>query len=411
MTKSPPLKNTKVFQPIKVSINTISNRVVFVPTTRRRNLEDNTPSQLTAQHYDERSKYPGSLVITEATFVSGRAGALSTAPAIETKKQTEAWKKVVQRIHDNGSFASSQLWFLGRVSYEPEVLKQKGFDLVGPSAIYSSAANEKNAIAAGNPLRSLSETEIKDIIYTDYTNAAKNAIEAGYDYIELHGAHGYLLDQFLQPVSNARTDKYGGSIENRARFVLELIDHLIPIVGASKLAIRLSPWAKAQGMIAEKDSVHPITTFSYLLNELQKRADTGNQLAYISIVEPRVSGGLDVADDQIVGNNDFITQIWKGIVIRAGNYSYDAPEFRSIQEDVENDRTLVGFSRYFTSNPDLVNRLAEGFELTPYNRPTFYSESNWGYNTYNEYGDSKSYLEDEEGKNLPKEISESINTK
>jgi len=399
------LKDTDLFKPLKVGEHTLSNKVVYPPTTRLRALDDHTPSDLELEYYDKRSKYAGSLLITEATFVSEQAGLYSNVPGIWNEKHVKGWKEITDRIHENGSFISSQFWFLGRVG-DPQLLKDRGLDFVAPSAIYPDDTSKEKAEAAGNPIRALTEKEIHDIIYDTYTNAAKNAIAAGFDYIELHAAHGYLLDQFLQPATNQRTDKYGGSIENRARFVLELVDHLITVVGANRLAIRISPWAKFQGMKAEQDSTHAVTTFSYLLHELQKRADNGNEFAYVSIVEPRVQGIVDVEKSQQVGDNTFVGQIWKGIILKSGNYTYDAPHFKTLLHDISDNRTMVGFARYYTSNPDLVKRLYEGWDLTPYDRDTFYATNNWGYNTWNNYDEKAEITKDAEISRLAKAIEE-----
>ena len=411
------LKDTDLFKSLKVGEHTLSNKVVYPPTTRLRALSDHTPSDLELEYYAERSKYPGSLLIAEATFVSEQAGLNGTIPAawnsepagyvpgIWNDKHAQAWKKITDRVHENGSFMSSQFWFLGRVG-DPQLLKDRGLDYVAPSAIYPDEDFKKKAEAAGNPLRALTEDEIHDLIYKTYTNAAKNAMAAGFDYIELHAAHGYLLDQFLQPAGNQRTDKYGGSIENRARFVLELIDHLTTVVGANKLAIRISPWATFQGMKGDQDSTHAVTTFSYLLHELQNRADNGNELAYVSVVEPRVLGGTDVEKSQQVGDNTFVGQIWKGIILKSGNYTYDAPHFKTLLHDISDNRTMVGFARYYTSNPDLVKRLYEGWDLTPYDRLSFYGSSNWGYNTFDNYNGKRQFTKDIESGKLPKAIEE-----
>jgi 2,4-dienoyl-CoA reductase-like NADH-dependent reductase (Old Yellow Enzyme family) len=404
VTKSIPLKDTLLFQPIKVGKNELSNRVVYVPTTRIRALDDHTPSDLQLKYYNDRTKYAGTLVQTEATFVSPQGGLYNNVPGIWNESHTKGWKAITDRIHKNKSFAAVQLWYLGRVG-DPAVLKERGLPLIAPSAIYPDEQTKAAAEKAGNPIRSLTEEEIHDIIYNQYPNAARNAIAAGFDYIELHCAHGYLFDQFLQPVSNKRTDKYGGSIENRARIVLEIIDNLTEIVGADKLAIRISPWATFQGMTADNDEVHPITTFSYLLHELQKRADNGKQLAYISVVEPRISGAEEVAAaDYENKSNNFVEMTWKGVVLKAGNYTYDAPEFNSLQNDIANNRTLIGFARYFTSNPDLVSRLAEGKELTPYSRGQFYANNNWGYNTWNTSDSDVKFDEEKESQVLPQPI-------
>ena len=180
---------------------------------------------------------------------------------------------------------------------------------------------------------------------------------------------------------------------------MELIDHLITIVGAHRLAIRLSPWAEVQGIV-EKES--PIPTFSYLINELQKRADQGNQLAYLSVVEPRVQGTITADIKTMKGDNEFVAEIWKGVLLRAGNYTYDAPEFKGIVADTSNNRTLVGFSRFFISNPDLVLKLKNNpSSLVKYDRKLFYEQFNWGYNTY---GQDQPVDEEKERKKFPKVI-------
>lgn len=386
----------------------MAHRVVYAPTTRRRALDDHTPSDLQLKYYDERSRYPGSLIITEATFVSERLGLYENVPGIYTDRQTEAWKKIVEKIHANGSFAAVQLWALGRTG-DPKLLKKRGHTFHSASPIYHDEASKKAALEAENPIVALTEEEIKDIILTDYTIAAKNAIKAGFDYVEVHSAHGYLFDQFLLPLSNERTDKYGGSVENRARFVLEVVDHLIEIVGAHRVAIRISPWARVQGIKGHEDTVHPITTFSYLLHELQQRANQGKAIAYVSIVEPRVQGNADVDASQQHGDNAFVKLVWQGVVLQSGNYTYDAPQFKTLVKDLDDGRTLVGFSRYYTSNPDLVNRLKEGHELTPYERDTFYPNNNWGYNTWLEHGKERTADEKTELTVFPKPISSASN--
>ncbi|EPX73381.1 NADPH dehydrogenase [Schizosaccharomyces octosporus yFS286] len=376
------LEQTNLFKPIKIGNHTLNQRIVYAPTTRFRAADDHTPSDLMLKYYSDRAQVPGTLLTTEATFISPRAGLYPNIPGIWNDKQVQGWKKITDAVHAKGSLMSCQLWFLGRVG-SPELLKKHGLDLISPSALYESEDSKKAAEAAGNPVRALTEEEIKSIIYEDYKNAAINALNAGFDFVEVHSAHGYLLDQFLQPSSNQRTDSYGGSIEKRAKAVL-------------------SPWAKFQGMKAEKDVVHPVTTFSYVVNELQKRADDGKQLAYLSLVEPRVQGNLDVNTSDIVGSNDFVKALWKGPIVQSGNYTYDSPEFKLLKADVNNDdRTMIGFSRYFTSNPDLVERLKKGLELTPYVRALFYASHNYGYNTFPNYGEELHYEPAAEEKKRP----------
>lgn len=403
MSSITPLKDSKLFNKIKVGAIELSNRVVFAPSTRFRALPNHVPSDLQVKHYDDRSKFPGSLLITEGTVTSEKGGFFANVPGIYNDAQVKSWKVITDKVHANKSFIAVQLWSPGRVA-DPKLSKELGYPLVAPTAEFHDEESKKAAEAAGVELHAFTEEEIKDLIFNEYENAAKNAVKAGFDILEIHNAHGYLLDTFIQSSSNKRTDKYGGSIENRARFSLELIDHLISVVGADKLAIRLSPWATYQGMKAADDDIHPITTFSYYVNELEKRAKQGNRLAYISIVEPRVSGAIDVAADDQQGTNDFILSIWKGVILKAGNYTYDAPQFKTLLSDLNDDRTLIGFSRYYISNPDLVKRLHDGTELTPYNRDLFYTGANDGYNTYNAYGETQEYDPEVESKVFPKPI-------
>ncbi|KAL6454008.1 EBP1 Probable NADPH dehydrogenase [Candida maltosa Xu316] len=340
-----PLGNTKVFEPIKVGANTLNQRIAYVPTTRFRATKDHIPSDLQLEYYKARAQAPGTLLITEATYTSPQGGIDLHVPGIYNSRQAKAWKQITDAIHEQKSFAAVQLWYLGRVANAKD-LKDEGLPLVGPS---------------------------------EYPNAAKKALEAGFDYLEVHSAHGYLIDQFLNPASNKRTDEYGGSIENRARLLFRVLDKLIELVGADKVAVRFSPWATFQGVEPEGEKLH-----TYILQELTKRAQDGKELAYISYVEPRVSGIVDVAQGEEPGTNDFVLKAWKGRLIRAGNYTYDAPKFETIVRDVQDDRTIIGFSRFFTSNPDLVEKLKDGTPLNYYNRDEFYKYYNYGYNTYDD---------------------------
>ena len=390
-----PLGSTKLFQPIKLGFNTLSQRIAFAPSTRYRATKDNIPTDLQLEYYSQRSEYPGTLIITEATYTSRQGGLVPYVPGIYNDAQTKSWKKINDAIHANGSFSSVQLWYLGRVA-NPKNLKDAGLPFVGASSVYWNEESEKLAKEVGNELRELTEEEIDHIVEVEYPNAAKRAIEAGFDYIEVHSAPGYFLDQFLNPASNKRTDKYGGSIENRARLLLRIIDKLIDIVGAERLAVRLSPWATFQNVDVEGEEIH-----SYIIDQLQERANSGNELAYISLVEPRVQASWDIAKENQVGSNEFILKHWKGKVIRAGTYAH---ELNKINEDINNDRTLIAFSRFFISNPDLVKKLHDGISLTPYERATFYNHDNFGYNTWIKYGENKVFNEQEEREKLGKPL-------
>lgn len=279
-------ENTKLFTPFKVGSTELDHRVVMAPLTRFRADNDYVPTDVMAQYYAQRAVVPGTLIISEATFISAKAGGYPNIPGLWTDAQLAAWKKVTDGIHAKGSKAFAQLWHLGRAGY-PDPVGSGG-------AIPDDKFNyEKDFVSASNvPMyeggpapRPLTEEEIWATI-NDYATAARNAVEkGGFDGVEIHAAHGYLIDQFTQDTSNKRTDQWGGSIENRARFAIEVSKAVIKAVGVERVGIRLSPWSNFQGM----RMTDPIPQFSYLIQQLRKL-----DLAYLHIVEPRVAGGESI---------------------------------------------------------------------------------------------------------------------
>nr|6AGZ_A Chain A, Old Yellow Enzyme [Pichia]6AGZ_B Chain B, Old Yellow Enzyme [Pichia] len=380
-----PLADTNLFKPIKVGKIELKNRLVFPPTTRFRNTSDFVATDSMLSYYSQRAENNGGLLITEATFGAPQFGLYQNGPMIYTDRQVEAWKKIVEEVHKKGSHISMQLWNLGRAA-DPKLLKEHGLPFLAPSALYFSEESKKAAEEAGNEVQAMTLEQIEQT-KKDYVNAAKNAIQkAGFDMVEVHSAHGYLLDQFIQTTANKRTDKYGGSIENRARLLLEVIDLVIEAVGADHVAVRLSPYATFQGSGGVDAEVHPIAQFGYILSELERRAKEGKRLAYVSIVEPRVNGIADAPENS--EDNSWMLQIWKGVVLRSGGYLSEKGIAHLIKDVNADDRTLIGCSRYFTSNPDLPNRLRDGLPLTPYDRSRFYKIfSNDGYLTWGKYGE------------------------
>ncbi|KAG0677145.1 hypothetical protein C6P40_000987 [Pichia californica] len=388
------LANSNLFKPIKLGSVELKNRLVYAPTTRFRNTKDFVATDSMLEYYTRRAINNGGLLIVEATFPSLEFGLYENAPCIKTPEQVKAFKKIVDSVHSKGSSIAVQLWNLGRTA-DPKLLKKYNLPFVAPSPIYFDKNSEITAKEAKNELRSLTIPEIKNMII-EYSNAAKRSVnEAGFDIVEIHGAHMYLLDQFLQESSNNRTDEYGGSIENRARFMLEVIDACIEAVGADHVAIRLSPYAEFQGGLGYKAKINPIVTWGYVLSELERRAKNGNRLAYISIVEPRVSGANDNPDASSV-NFTWPDLIWKGPIVRAGGF-LDKDNISKLPSVVnKDDHTLIAVGRYFTSNPDLAHRLKEGLELTPYDRSTFYKlGSNIGYLDYDSYGKPLDHSKDD----------------
>ena len=336
--------------PLQIGNASLKHRIVMAPLTRFRADDNHVPLAMVKEYYTQRASVPGTLLITEATFISPRAAGYPNAPGIWNTDQIKQWKSITDSVHQKGSFIFLQLWALGRTA-DPTNLSAKGYDLISSSDI---PMDEKH----GKP-RPLSEDEIK-VFIADYAAGAKNAIEAGFDGVEIHGANGYLIDQFIQDVTNTRTDNYGGSIENRARFGLEVAKAVVDAVGAEKTGIRLSPYSTFQGM-GMKD---PKPQYSYLVSGLKKL-----NLAYIHLVESRVSGNAEIESTEKV---DFLLDIWgDSPALLAGGFTPDSAK-RAVEDEYKDNKIGVVFGRHFIPNPDLPFRILNGVDLTPYDRSTFY---------------------------------------
>ena len=381
------LGDTNLFKPIKIGDCELQHRCVYPPLTRMRAAHPgNVPNKdWAAEYYDQRSKFPGSMLITEGAFISAQAGGYDNAPGIWSDEQVAEWKKIFAKVHENKSFLWVQLWALGYASY-PDTMARDGLRYDAPSENpYMDAESKEKAKKANNPQHSLTKAEIKEYI-DNYVKAAKNSLAAGADGVEIHSANGYLLNQFLDPNVNQRTDEYGGSIENRSRFALEVVDALVEAVGESKVGIRFSPYGTFNTMSGGAET-GIVAQFAHIIGELEKRARAGKRLAYIHLVEPRVTNpflteGTGEYDD---GTNDFVYSIWKGPIIRAGNLALH-PEITT--EMVKDDRTLCAFGRYWIANPDFVERVQKGLPLNKYNRDTFYKMSAEGYIDYPTYDEA-----------------------
>jgi len=343
---------TKLFTPLKVGNVTLSNRIVMAPLTRFRADESHVPLPFVAEYYTQRASYPGTLLITEATFISPAAGGYPHVPGIYNDAQIAAWKTVTDSVHKNGSAIYLQLWALGRAAHSAVLKKELGDAgrVLAPSDI---------PFEGGEKPEAMTEEEIQSFIQA-YVQGAKNAIAAGFDGVEIHGANGYLVDQFLQDVSNKRTDSWGGSIEKRARFGLEVAKAVVDAIGAEKTGIRLSPYSTFQGM----KMAEPEPQFEYMVRELKKL-----KLSYLHLVMSRVAGNDDVAAKETL---DGLIEIWdnQSPVFMAGGF-----DRKLAQQEVEAHKQDIGivFGRHFISNPDLVFRVREGVEFTPYDRKKFYN--------------------------------------
>ncbi|CCK70063.1 alkene reductase KNAG_0D03170 [Huiozyma naganishii CBS 8797] len=376
-------RDTNLFKPIKVGSMELAHRVVMAPLTRWRALHpSHVPNEkLVPLYYDQRSKAPGTLIITESAFTSLQAGGYDYAPGIWSEEQVAVWTKIFAKIHGNKSFVFVQLRNLGRQAV-PTSMARDGLRYDSASDdLYIDEATKEAVLKAGLKQHGITKSEIKQYI-AEYVHTAKNSIKAGADGVEIHSANSYMLNQFLDPRSNHRTDEYGGSIENRSRFTLEVVDALIDAVGAERVGIRFSPFGKYGGM-SGSDDPQVYELYSYLLDQLESRAQFGNRLAYVHLMEPRVAN-ISLEEGQgedLEHSNDFAYDHWKGPIIRSGNFAA-SPD---ITESVLDDRTLIAYGRYFISTPDLPHRLAEGLPLNKYNRTTFYKLGAVGYTDYPTY--------------------------
>uniref|UniRef100_A0A060TAQ8 ARAD1D21714p n=1 Tax=Blastobotrys adeninivorans TaxID=409370 RepID=A0A060TAQ8_BLAAD len=354
---------SKAFQPIRVGRVQLGHRIAMAPLTRMRADEKtNVLPDFSEEYYEQRASRPGTLLITEAAMISPEAGGYANAPGIHSKEQVERWRGIFGRIHKSGSFVYSQLIAMGRRA--PEKVMGKG-NVVAPSDI---------PVNNGDVPRPLTEKEIQGYVQ-QFVTAAKNAIEAGADGVELHAANGYLFDQFQHENSNHRTDRYGGSIENRARFTLETIDAVSKAIGADRTAVRFSPWESTGDM---NYGVSAIPQWSYLAVELEKRRLQGQELAYVHLTEPRVAGQVD-REQKSHESNDFFRQIYRGVLVRAGGLG----DIALINElCAKDDKLVIAVGRHFISNPDLINRFEAGIPLNKYHRPTFYGQGRIGYTDY-----------------------------
>ncbi|KAH7890597.1 hypothetical protein F5I97DRAFT_1826692 [Phlebopus sp. FC_14] len=352
-----------LFQPIQVGAITLQHRVVLAPLTRFRAYADHVPGPHAATYYSQRGSTPGTLLITEATFISQDAGGYDHVPGIYTDEQIEGWKKITDAVHAQGSYIYLQLWALGRAA-DPSVLAKN----VPPSPYVSSS----DVTLTGHPVppRPLTEAEITTYIAA-YATAAHNAVHrAGFDGVEVHGANGYLIDQFIQTPSNTRTDKWGGDEEGRTRFAREVVAACVEAVGQDKVGIRLSPWSSFQDM----KMPDPRPTFAYLVRALR---DAHPDLSYLHVIEPRISGNPDVDADESE-SNDFLRDIWNGgeggekrIFISAGGYARE-----TALRTAEDKGGLIAFGRSFIPNPDLPVRIQKDVPLTPTDQATHYQPGN-----------------------------------
>jgi N-ethylmaleimide reductase len=361
-----------LFSPLKVGPYQLKHRVALAPLTRLRAEKPSlAPRSLNAEYYAQRAT-PGALLIAEASSVMASGFGHPGVPCIYSEPQVEGWKKVVDAVHAKGAFIFLQLWHVGRVSHSS--FQPGGALPIAPSAVAISeefkTMTADGKVAPYETPRALETDEIPGIVAA-YKQAARNALAAGFDGVEIHGANGYLVEQFLQSRTNLRTDRYGGSIENRARFLLEVTQAAIDVWGANRVGVRLSPYGIANG----SGEAEPMPLYKYAIEQLNPLG-----LAYLHFIEPRSSGTgrAEVNWQGVPSAMVLYRPIWKGVLITAGGFTGEAAEAAI----AEGHADAIAFGRIFISNPDLPLRLQHGYPLTSYDRKTFYGGDVAGYTDY-----------------------------
>ena len=366
--------NQKLFTPVQIGAITLKHRVVMAPLTRSRSEEPGEiPGALMKEYYQQRAT-DGGLIISEGTNISITSRGWYGAPGIYTAKHVAGWRQITEAVHAKGGFMFSQLWHAGRSS---NLSMTDGAMPVAPSvdASYWLDSEPSVSTASGwfkpSPHRALELSEITGVV-EDYRKAAACAMAAGFDGVELHAANGYLPDEFLQDGSNTRVDGYGGSVPNRCRFLLQVVEAMTSVWGGDRVAVRIGP----SGTWNHMSDSNPRALFDYLAGALNRFG-----LAYLHIVEPRVKGNVVLQEGQAPVAAQELRKIFTGKIIAAGGFEADTAE-RIVEEG---DADLVAFGRHFLSNPDLPMRIQQGLPLNDYDRSTFYTFTSKGYTDYPYY--------------------------
>lgn len=355
------MTNKTLFEPYVLGSLTLSNRIVMAPLTRNRARAGFVPGDFAAEYYAQRAS--AGLIISEATQISQQGQGYQNTPGIYTQEQIDGWRNVTDAVHAKGGHIFLQLWHVGRVSHVH--LQPNGQPPVAPSAIRAETKTfVNNTFVDVSEPRSLELNEIPGII-EDFRRAAANAIAAGFDGVEVHGANGYLLDQFAKDGANTRTDAYGGSIENRARLMLEVTAAVIEEVGAQRTGVRISPVSPANGISA----TDPKAQFNYIVEKLDEMG-----IAYLHVVEGATGGPRDVAPFDY----EALRRKFKNTYIANNGYDLDLATTK-LQQGLAD---LFAFGRPFIANPDLIERLKTGAPLASLDPATLYGGGSAGYTDY-----------------------------
>ena len=352
-----------LFEPVQLGSLVLANRVFMAPLTRTRADANGVPSEFAATYYSQRAS--AGLIITEATQISPMGKGYANTPGIHSPEQVQAWRQIVDSVHKSGGRIFLQLWHVGRISHTS--LLPNHAQPVAPSAIRANAYTHTAAGSAQvSEPEALTASGIKDTL-VDYQRAAGNAMEAGFDGIEIHAANGYLIDQFLRTGTNQRTDQYGGAASNRIRFLTEVVEQVLETWDSKQVGVRISPTVDFNDMM----DANPLETFSVAAEELNSYG-----LGYLHVVEQAQDSTGSIEDALALSNH--LRTIWKSLYVVNGGYDGQKGE-----EAVSSGRAdAVAFGRLFLANPDLPRRLQLDAALNELDTATIYGGGAAGYTTY-----------------------------
>ncbi|MFI3276762.1 alkene reductase [Vibrio sp.] len=359
-----------LFQPIQLGNIELKNRIVMPPMTRSRATQPgNSANEMMAAYYAQRAS--AGLIVAEGTQISPLGQGYAWTPGIYSQEQIAGWKKVTDAVHDKGGVIFAQLWHVGRVTHPDNIggeqpISSSAIKAENVKVFIDSGTDEPGFVDVVEP-REMTKEDIKEVV-EQYRQAALNAIEAGFDGIELHAANGYLINQFIDSEANNRTDEYGGSTENRLRFLGEVVEAMVEAIGADRVGVRLAPFTSLNGTV-DATPVETYTAAAAYLN-LYK-------IVYLHIAEV----DWDDAPETPKAFKAAVREAFKGVLIYAGKYDSERGE-QAVAEGVTD---MIGFGRPFVANPDLPARIQNGFPLAPHDPNTLFGGAEKGLTDYPEY--------------------------
>lgn len=359
-----------MFQPIQLGSLSLKNRIVMPPMTRSRATQPgNSANEMMAEYYAQRAS--AGLIVAEGTQISPMGQGYAWTPGIYSQEQIAGWKKVTDAVHAKDGAIFAQLWHVGRVTHPDNIggeqpISSSALKAENVKVFVDNGTNEPGFVDVVEP-RAMTKEDIKEVV-EQYRQAALNAVEAGFDGIELHGANGYLINQFIDSEANNRDDEYGGSIENRLRFLDEVVAAVVDAIGADKVGVRLAPFTSLNGTV-DKTPVETYTAAARVLNK--------HNVVYMHIAEV----DWDDAPDTPMEFKTAVREAYKGTIIYAGRYNQDKAE----QAIANGLADMVGFGRPFISNPDLPKRIKHGYPLADHDPNTLFGGNEVGLLDYPEY--------------------------